>query len=255
MSELHFIELGDSSKQSIIIIHGLFGSHKNWNRISKQLADNYHVIAVDCRNHGDSFNHVDMDYPLLANDVWLLIEHLKLKDSIVLGHSMGGKIAMQLVSDHEDFFSQLVVVDIAPIAYQHNYADIILPILDVDVMRATSRKQVDEELKPTIKDDFIRQFLLQSLFQTNQYWYWKIDWQNLIDNMDSIVGAPKLKQEINLKSLFIFGEKSDYYKQVGLDSIKETFTQAEIEVVANANHWLHYEHADEFMAILKKYLP
>jgi len=254
MSLLHYVELGDASNQSIIIIHGLFGSHKNWSRISQQLATDFHVIAVDCRNHGDSFNQQAMSYPLMAEDVWLLVKHLALKKPIVIGHSMGGKIAMQLVSDHVDHFSQLIVVDIAPVNYQHNYNDLILPILNLDISQVKNRKHVDNELKPFISDDFVRLFLLQSLAHSEQRWFWKIDWQNLLDNMPSIVAAPNLNNHLTIKSLFIFGENSDYYTQAGLNSVKETFTNVSIEVVANGNHWLHYEHADEFMAILKRHL-
>ncbi len=255
MPLLHYVELGDASHQSIVIIHGLFGSHKNWSRISQKLANHYHVITVDCRNHGDSFNSMNMNYHLMANDVWLLVEHLKLKKPIVMGHSMGGKIAMQLISEHKDKFSQLVVVDIAPVAYQHAYNDLILPILNVDITNIKNRKQVDEELKSSIDDDFVRLFLLQSLSHIDKRWYWKIDWQNLLDNMSSIVAAPVLDNKLTLKSLFVFGEKSEYYSQAGLESINENFSQLNIEVVANGNHWLHYEHADEFMVLLNKHLP
>ena len=255
MPLLHYVELGDPSKQSLVIIHGLFGSHKNWSRISQKLSDQYHVIAVDCRNHGDSFNSINMNYQLMANDVWLIAEHLKLNNPIVIGHSMGGKIAMQLVSEHTDYFSQLVVVDIAPVDYQHHYNDLISPILDVDLSNIKNRKQVDEALQASISDNFVRLFLLQSLAHTDQRWYWKIDWQNLLDNMGEIVTTPKLKGEISIKSLFVFGENSEYYTQQGINNVKEYFVHADIEVVANGNHWLHYEHADEFMAILNRYLP
>jgi len=254
MPLLHYVELGDPSHQSIIIIHGLFGSHKNWSRISQKLSIKYHVVAVDCRNHGDSFNSSDMNYQLMAHDVWLLSEHLNLKKPIVIGHSMGGKIAMQLVSDHTNEFSQLIVVDIAPVAYQHDYNDLIQPILAVDITTIKNRKQVDNQLKLSIEDDFIRLFLLQSLAHADKRWYWKIDWQNLLDNMHLIVAAPKLNQNIAIKSLFVFGENSDYYNKEGLTSVNKYFENADIEVIPDGNHWLHYEHMDEFLNSLNQHL-
>ncbi len=254
MPLLHYVELGDSANQSIVIIHGLFGSHKNWSRISQKLAENYHVIAVDCRNHGDSFNSMNMNYHLMANDVWLIVEHLKLVKPIVIGHSMGGKIAMQLISEHAQSFAQLVVVDIAPVTYHHDYNDLIQPVLDIDITDIKNRKQVDNELKQSIPDDFVRLFLLQSMAHVDKRWYWKLDWQNLLDNMQHIVAAPNLTDDVTIKALFVFGENSDYYNQEGLNAVNEHFSNVNIEVVANGNHWLHYEHAEEFLTILKQYL-
>lgn len=254
MPLLHYVEFGDNSQQSIIIIHGLFGSHKNWGRISQKLAKNYHLIALDCRNHGDSFNSMDMNYHLMAHDVWLIAEHLNLQRPIVIGHSMGAKVAMQLVAEHEDNIAQLIVVDIAPVTYHHNYNDLILPILDIDITKIKNRKQVDNALWPFINDDFIRLFLLQSLSHSEQRWYWKIDWQNLLDNMGSITSAPDLTKALSINSLFVFGENSDYYTPEGVKQLKHDFINTHIEVVSNGNHWLHYQHANEFMAILNRYL-
>lgn len=255
MPFLNFVEYGNSSNQSLVIIHGLFGSHKNWSRISQKLAEHYYVIAVDCRNHGDSFNSVNMNYQLMANDVWLLVEHLELKKPIVMGHSMGGKTAMQLVSDHKDSFLQLVVVDIAPVDYKHDHSNLIKPILDLDITKVKNRKQVDEALKTDISDNFVRLFLLQSLSHQDQRWYWKIDWQNISDHMSDIVASPKFKDKISTPSLFVFGEKSEYYSPKGVNQINHYFNHADIEMVANGTHWLHYEQADEFMSILNRYLP
>lgn len=254
MPLLHYVELGDSTQQSIVVIHGLFGSHKNWSRISKQLALNFHIIAIDCRNHGDSFNSTNMNYHVMANDVYLLIQELKLDNPIILGHSMGGKVAMQLSSEYSDVIAKIIVVDIAPVAYSHTYHSLITPILNIDINDVSSRKAVDDALKEDIPEDFLRLFLLQSLAQDSGRWYWKIDWQNLLDNMTEITKAPELIVNNNIDSLFVFGENSDYYSESGLKTVNHFFPKAEIHTIAEGNHWLHYEHASEFLSILDKYL-
>lgn len=253
-SLLNYKTYGESDQQSVVIIHGLFGSHKNWSRIAKHLAQRYYVVAVDCRNHGDSFNSQEMNYALMALDVEKVVQHLGLKSPILLGHSMGGKTAMQMVALAPNAYSQLVVVDIAPIIYEHDYTDLIQPFIDLDISALKNRKQADELLKKDISNEFLRLFLLQSLANKEQAWYWKNAWQHLSANLVHIREAPDLGEQYALDTLFIFGEHSEYYRESAIATIKQHFVASNIEVIPQGNHWLHYQQTDCFLKILDKQL-
>ncbi|MBL7003405.1 MAG: alpha/beta fold hydrolase [Gammaproteobacteria bacterium] len=251
---LNFVEQGNAQNQSIVILHGLFGSLKNWNQVSKQLAKDYYVISVDLRNHGDSFKSDEMSYELMADDVYQLIQSLLLNTPIIMGHSMGGKVSMALVEKYPTLFFQLIVVDIAPVNYQHSFNNLVEPILSIDLNTLSSRKDADELLKDSIKEDFVRLFLLQSLAKNESGWYWKNNWKVLSGNNTNITNTPIFNSTIGVKTLFVFGSESEYYTSEGVETIKQNFDNVSIDVIEGGNHWLHYQKADQFMSILKQNL-
>ena len=139
MSELHFSTSGSGT--ALVILHGLFGSGRNWQSHARQLARHFQVFSVDLRNHGESFHANEMNYPAMAQDVAQLLHRLELSDCYMLGHSMGGKVAMMLAQQNPALVKRMIVADIAPVDYFHHYDDLINPILALPLERIESRAQ------------------------------------------------------------------------------------------------------------------
>ena len=149
--------------EPLIILHGLFGSSKNWKSLSEVFSKHFDVLALDLRNHGESFHSDIMDYPSMVDDVYQLLSQLGTKSCRLVGHSMGGKVAMLFASKYPQLVSQLVVADIAPIAYDHNYDNLIDPIMALKLNELDGRGAFDKALQADIEEAQVRQFLLQSL--------------------------------------------------------------------------------------------
>ena len=151
------------SGEPLVIMHGLFGSSRNWQSLARVLSQDFEVVNIDLRNHGQSFHAGEMNYPAMAEDVATLLEHLGLDACRLLGHSMGGKVAMTLALMHPALVARMVVADIAPVAYFHHYDDLIEPILALPLETLESRAQAEQLLRQNIPEDQLRSFLLQNL--------------------------------------------------------------------------------------------
>ena len=158
---LQYTKVGQG--EPLLILHGLFGSSKNWQSLAKKFAEHFTVYAVDLRNHGDSFHDPLMNYEVMAGDVRALTSQLGLRRYHIIGHSMGGKVAMLYAFRYPDNVSNLIVADIAPVTYQHSHTQLIKPILEIDLKQVNSRSQVDKLLATDISDPMLRGFLLQNL--------------------------------------------------------------------------------------------
>ncbi len=241
--------------QALLIIHGLFGSSRNWQGLSKQFSAHYDVITLDLRNHGDSFHHAEMNYPVMAADVVALLDQLQLSAAHVLGHSMGGKVAMTMSHAYPDRVSKLVVADIAPVSYAHDYADILAPILQLDLTTVANRKQVDQALATSIPDPGIRLFLLQNLVFDQGRARWKLNWPVLQQSMSLITGFVDISDwHIPQPSLFIRGDLSDYVDAEHWQQIQQHFSAAQLVSLEQAGHWLHAEQPQAFLASVLSFL-
>jgi len=147
---LNFTEQGQGTP--LFIIHGLFGSSRNWQSLAKRYAEDFRVISVDLRNHGDSFHDALMDYSLMAQDIVDVMDHLQLSTAHMLGHSMGGKVAMKLAHLYPQKVSKLVVADIAPVSYLHDYHELIDAAMNLDLSIDNTRKQIDDRLIRPMRD-------------------------------------------------------------------------------------------------------
>jgi len=251
---LHYNQFG--SGEPLVILHGLFGSSKNWQSLAKQFAEHYQVYTVDIRNHGASFHDPVMNYDVMADDLARLMQHLDIQSSRIIGHSMGGKIAMVAAIKYPQLFSQLVIADIAPVSYHHDHDNLIEPILAVRLDEVTSRADVDSALKPSIVDPMLRGFLLQNLHKENDSWRWKVNWAAIDRQMQDITGFPGYESNwlINTPSLFIRGENSNYVGDAEIAAIEAHFGQASIETLKNAGHWLHAEQPRLFLQKVLQFL-
>lgn len=242
---LYYTSIGQG--EALLILHGLFGSSRNWQSLSKLLAEDFKVIAVDLRNHGDSFHDPQMNYQLMATDVDILMDRLDLQSAHVLGHSMGGKVAMTLCHRHPERIRKLIIADIAPITYFHDYDDLIEPILSMDLSRINKRKQADEWLSSAIPDQRIRLFLLQNLVIKQGMAMWKLNWPVLQQSMPKLTGFEDISSwRISASSLILRGALSDYVSESSWEQIQQHFNDVQMFTLQGAGHWLHAEQPECF---------
>ena len=254
MPELHYTKSG--SGPALLILHGLFGSGKNWHSQMRRFAEEFEVYSIDLRNHGQSFHADEMNYASMAADVAQLVVHLGLRDCRILGHSMGGKVAMTLAIQHPGLVSSMIVADIAPVAYHHDYDDLIEPILALDLDSFDSRTQIDHALRPAIPEDQLREFLLQNLLREGVGWRWRVNWPAIQRDMDALTGFTPLPSDWigSQPTLFIRGAKSDYVGSAEIEVIERHFSDARVVTIDEAGHWLHAEKPLEFSRLALDFL-
>jgi esterase len=252
--DLAYAEYG--SGPPIVILHGLLGWARNWATIAKQLARAYHVLAADLRNHGSSPWADAMSYESMAQDVAALVARLGLPPPVVVGHSMGGKVAMQLALCHGHAVDQLVVVDVAPVRYDRSFAPYIEAMQRVDLNAIGRRSEVDERLAPAVPDAGVRAFLLQNLVSADGGFAWRVNLPALLANMDAIMGFPASpgSRSFERPALFLAGGRSDYLRPEHRTEIELLFPRAEHEVIEDAGHWVHAERPAAFLERLGQFL-
>ncbi len=234
----------------LIILHGLFGSARNWRSMAQRLSQTYRVYALDLRNHGDSPWAEVMDYAALAQDVANFIHSQGLQQAAVLGHSMGGKAAMVLALYHAELVRSLAVLDIAPVAYSHSHSEIIQAMQALDLAVLKRRGEADAALQTAIPETGIRQFLLQNLLQRDGRFSWRLNLAALAVNMETLIGFPDMEGNVyNHSALFLHGGLSDYVQPKYHSITKRLFPKAEINTIDNAGHWLH---ADQPQQVLEQ---
>lgn len=236
----------------LLIVHGLFGSARNWGAIAKRISDSRAVVAVDMRNHAGSFWHEDHTYPALAADLAAVIE-AEGRPMDVMGHSMGGKAAMWLALTRPDLVNRLVVADIAPVAYGHSQNHLIAAMRGLDLGGLDSRREADARLAETVKDPGVRAFLLQSLDLKAEPPCWRLNLDALERQMDLITGWPDTSglTPYTGPTLFLSGALSDYVTAEARPAIRALFPQARFAKLPGAGHWLHAEKPRDFEATLR----
>ncbi|WP_286239794.1 alpha/beta fold hydrolase [Neptuniibacter halophilus] len=241
--------------EPLIILHGLFGTLENWGSQIKSLAERFQVIAVDLRNHGRSPHSDEMSYPLMAADILALMEQLNVSKAHILGHSMGGKAAMQLALNHPDRIDKLIVVDIAPVVYPRHHDDVFEGLFSIDLTSLKSRSQADSQLQALIKEPSVRAFLLKNLYRNEAGQFdWRMNLQALHDDYAQISAAPQGSSPYPKPVLFIKGANSNYLIPEYRDDLLGLFPKASYKVIQNAGHWPHAEQADSFSRMVLDYL-
>ncbi len=237
----------------LLIVHGLFGSARNWGVISKRLADTRRTVTVDMRNHGASFRAPTHGYDDLAGDLAEVISGNGGRMD-VLGHSMGGKAAMMLALTQPELVDRLVVADIAPVAYGHSQSHLIEAMRGLDLADLASRGEADRRLAATVDDPGVRAFLLQSLDLKAQPPQWRLNHDVLEAEMQRITGWPQIDARFDGPTLFLSGANSDYVQPAYRDKIKALFPNARFARIPGAGHWLHAEKPREFEESVRVFL-
>ncbi|MDP2061066.1 MAG: alpha/beta fold hydrolase [Flavobacteriaceae bacterium] len=251
---LHSIILGNG--KPVLILHGFLGMLDNWKTIGKQLADDdFQVHLIDQRNHGNSFHSDEFNYDLLADDVCRYCAHFQLTKVFVIGHSMGGKTAMNLAMNHPELIEKLVVVDIAPKIYPPHHADVIAGLLSLDLENLQSRQEADDQLKKYISDFGVRQFLLKNLYRENSGKFGLKCNLEVLSKAEQMIGE-SFPQNTNFEKpvLFLKGQNSSYIEDNDRITIEKYFPKASVLEIPNAGHWLHAENPKAFYEKLISFL-
>ena len=253
MISLNFKTYGQGNP--IIILHGLFGTLDNWQTIARQLSEEYLVYLVDQRNHGRSPHTEEFDYSLLAEDLKDFMESEGMSQATIIGHSMGGKTAMQFAVSYPEMVSSLVVVDIAPKAYEGGHQEIFDALMSIDLNKIENRKMADEQLVEKIPDVGVRQFLLKNLTRDKEGGYrWKMNLPAIHKNYQHILNNILLDEPYTGPALFIRGERSGYIKEADESLIKNTFPKAQVIPIPNAGHWVHAEAPEVLLSTFKNFM-
>jgi esterase len=232
----------------LIVLHGLLGSLRNWHSVSQKLADHFQVVAVDLPNHGRSPHRAHMDYPGLAADLADFIQTHHLARAQVLGHSMGGKVAMQLALLHPQLIDRLIVVDISPRAYSRRFDRVFAALLSLDPHAFQTRKELEESLAGPIPDLATRRFLLNNLARDPAGGYrWKIGLHEIHHNYPHLAEALSVGHPFQGPALFIRGEQSDFLVEADLILIRRWFPHAQLHTVPRARHLIHTENPEVFL--------
>jgi pimeloyl-ACP methyl ester carboxylesterase len=233
----------------------LLGSLENWQSMSKRLAQSYKVCSLDLRNHGRSPHSDSMNYPAMARDVARFIADHKLAPASILGHSMGGKVAMQLVADCSEELETLMVVDIAPKAYPPAHAAMLRAMREIDLAVCKSFGEVAAALSGAIPDPSVRQFIVKSLTRdSGGVLHWRLGLDEIIQNYPALTQAIVVENSFPKPACFIRAGRSDFVLDDDLPLIRQSFPRAEFRTIADAGHWVHVDCADEFHSAVADFL-
>lgn len=247
--QLHYQTIGQG--QPLVLVHGLFGSADNWGTVAKHFSQHYQVISVDLRNHGRSPHSDSQTYPEMADDLLALFDTLGLAQVHLLGHSLGGKVAMQFATQYPERVSKLVVVDMAMRAYADEHTPLMVAMQAEDVSWMQSRSEADKAFSDAIPNVTVRQFLLTNLVKAGEQWQWRINLPALQKNYAKFI-AP-IAVHFEKPSLFIRGERSHYVNENDIAEIQSHFQKAEI-ISLPTDHWVHAEQPQQFIEAVARFL-
>jgi len=231
----------------VVILHGLFGNSDNWQTHAKKLAEYFRVILVDQRNHGHSDWSEEFSYDLMSSDLFELFELLDLKKVILIGHSMGGKTAIQFSQEHPSFIEKLIVIDIGVKKYPMHHAEILKGLHSIDLNVINTRGEAESILSQFIESNGVRQFLLKNLYWKEKgVLAWRMNIAVLEREMVNILAALSSK-EVFLPTLFIRGALSNYILDQDIDDLEDQFSDFNLVTIENSGHWVHSESPTEFL--------
>ncbi len=243
---LHSQILG--SGKPFVILHGFLGMSDNWKSLGIRWSEaGYEVHLLDQRNHGRSFHSDEFSYEVMAEDLKKYCEEHNLQNIILLGHSMGGKVAMQFAVTYPEMVSKLIVADIGPKAYPPHHQDILKALSQLDFSKIKSRGEAEDILSEYIKDEGTKLFLLKNLYRKSKDEFsLRINLPVLLEKIEEVGVALPENTVFKGDTLFLGGEDSGYIETMDELLIKKHFPKATIETISKAGHWLHAENPNEF---------
>ena len=240
----------------LLILHGFLGMGDNWKSIALRLSSaGYQSHLIDQRNHGRSFHSQNFSYESMANDLKMYCDHHKLKDFILLGHSMGGKTAMLFAAINPDSVIKLIIADIAPRFYPIHHQQILQGLSKLDFNFIDSRKKADIQLSKHVDDFVVRQFLLKNL-----YWVCpgvlglRLNLKILMENVNEIGESLPSNLTVNTETLFLKGDRSEYISDKDINLIGNQFEKFSVKTIPNSGHWLHAENPEDFFTEILNFL-
>ncbi|MCU0788394.1 MAG: alpha/beta fold hydrolase [Verrucomicrobia bacterium] len=251
--KLHSEVIG--SGPDLIVLHGLFGSHQNWQPVARRLSGEFRVHTVDLRNHGASPHHDEVNYPLMAEDLRWFMDQAGIASAHVLGHSLGGKVAMQFALVWPKRVGKLVVVDIAPRAYDSVHDDVFEALRGLRLSRIRTRTEADAALAGSIPHHATRRFLLTNLQPLPEGGFrWRVNLEALSAQREHLTAAVTAMVPFEGRMLFVRGGTSDYVRDGDRLEIERLFPHARIETIEGAGHWVHVDAPEAFLDLIKGFL-
>ena len=253
--QLFYREFG--SGQPAIILHGLFGQSDNWVTVGRRIADQFHVYIPDQRNHGQSPHAAIHSFPAMADDLSTFIEEHNIENPIIIGHSMGGKVAMTYTLENPDQVRKLVVVDISPRKYLERivHTQVISQMMGIDIANMATRTEVEKLLDARISDARVRMFILKNLYyKIDGRLAWRLNLDAINQSMELLFDGIVTHRQYNGPTLFIRGGKSDYVPDEDFPLIKSMFPQAILKTISGATHWIHADAPEELCYVLSSFL-
>jgi esterase len=240
----------------VIILHGLFGMSDNWASIGKRISENgYSVYIPDLRNHGNSPHSDDLNYEILSNDLSEFINKHLIKNPIIIGHSLGGKIAMNFALENPADVKKLIVVDIGTKEYPVHNIDVLDAFLSIDITNASSRNKVEEQIAAIMPLEKVRQLMMKNIYRrADNRFEWKLNIESINNNFSNIFDKVKSKNKFTNPTLFIKGELSNYISTSDFPEIKDLFPNAELQMIQGATHWVHADKPGEFIDTVLKFI-
>jgi len=251
--KLYSKEFGDGPH--LIIMHGLFGMGDNWQTLGKKWAENYHVHLLDLRNHGKSPHDDVFTYSAMSDDLLEYFDGNNIEKANVLGHSLGGKVAMLFATLNPEKVEKLIVADIAPRYYKPHHTEIIEALQALDVDNIKSRNEAQEKFSGLLPDPGVRQFLLKSLhWETKEKLNWRFNLPTIAREIENVGESLPDIAVFDKETLFVRGSKSNYIQDKDLDLISRHFTNYRLETIEGAGHWLHAEKPEDFYSTVSSFL-
>jgi esterase len=253
MSQLLNYKL-EGTGPTLVLLHGLFGNLDNLRLLARDLVQDHQVLSVDLRNHGLSFHSDVHDYQSMAEDVVYLLNHLGLSNITLIGHSMGGKVAMKAAQVSPASINKLIVLDMAPVAYRvHRHENVLNGLQAVIEEKPNSRRDALETLSSHIELDGVRQFLAKSLYRHDNTMLWRFNVDSIVENYWHILDWQPVPQ-LTLPTLFVKGADSDYLLAEHQEMIKNQFLNAKAHIISNTGHWLHAEKPKEVLRVIRNFI-
>lgn len=240
---------------AVIILHGLLGTMDNWQTIANSISETHTVCLLDLRNHGRSPHAEKMNYHLMAEDVASFMSENWINSAVVIGHSMGGKVAMQLAMDNPDLVEKLIVVDIAPREYKPGHLEIFKALSSIDLKKLKDRREAEKLLSESIDDISTVQFLLKNLSREKDGSFsWKMNLPAIEANYKSIIASIESIEQFEKPTLFIKGSRSNHIVEGDTELINKLFPNSKIVTIEGAGHWVHADKPKELLEIVYKFI-
>ena len=237
-----------------VLIHGLFGSLDNLNSLARSLASTTNCLLIDLPNHGASKTLAHFSFESVCQLIDELLSHLSIQRAHMIGHSLGGKIALHMGLQHAERCESLIAADIAPVKYPHRHQAVFDGLQNVDLANIRNRQHALEQLSEHIADAATIQFLLKGLYQSENQWSWRFRIEHLIDSYDAIRDWHDTETVYQGPTLFIIGGNSDYVQPEHKAQINKQFPQAKAKVIQGTGHWLHAEKPTIFNKIVSDHI-
>lgn len=241
---------------ALIFLHGILGLSDNWIGIAQKFSDRFSVFIPDLRNHGLSPHSDEFGYNSMKDDVLQMIEQYDIKDPIIVGHSMGGKLAMIIALNNPEIVSKLIVVDISPALYKELDLGRILKIMrQFNFSAVNSRGQIADYFNTHIDDKGIVQLILKNVkINERRQFLWKPNIAALHDQLDELLSFPEFSMPYFNQTLFIKGENSDFINNENTSAIKSLFPKSIIQEIGNSGHWIHADNPNDLVKLIRSFI-